>query len=200
MLESVLKAIADLKESQGSTVRNIINHIKSNPEKQTGRRKYDITSQVRRALTQGKNAGVIVHNAKKYRLTTTPSKCSNLLARSYAGKRSKKSRRRRKGRSRRKKRRRSESASVSEASDHPSEGSSAQGGDGAVTEVGRRRRRSKSRGRNRRSRRRRQQEESCDDRTDDDDDVEENSRKRPRHSDSDKGNSFYTQLPICFQN
>lgn len=201
MLESVLKAIVDLKESQGSTVRNIVNQIKSNPERQTGRRNYDITSQVRRALTQGKKAGIIVNNARKYKLTTTPSKCSNLLARSHAGKRSRKSsKRRRKGRStnKRRRRRRSDSASVSEASDHPSEASSTHGADGTVTEANRKRRsRSKKRSK-RRSRRRRQEEESCDDGTDDDEDEEETRRKRPRRSESEKGSSHFRWQYVLF--
>lgn len=198
MLESVLKAIAELKESQGSTVRNIINQIKSNPERQTGRRNYDITSQVRRALTQGRKAGIIVNNARKYKLTTTPSKCSNLLARSHAGKRRRKSsKRKRKGRStKRRRRRRSDSASVSEASDHPSEASSTHAADGTVTEANRKRRsRSKKRSK-RRSRKRRQTEESCDDGTDDDEDEGDTRRKRPRRSESEKGSSNFTWLYV----
>lgn len=177
MLQNVVKAIADLKNTEGCTMRNIISRINTLEEKRPhSRRPKDISLQVRKALKQGTDAGVIIHSARKYKLATTPSKCSNLLARSHASRRRKPRRRRSKSRRRRK----SSTVSVSEASDLPSDLSTTTGGE--VTESGRKRRK---RSRSKR-RRRRHRQQSFDEGSD-----EENERgagKRPRRNRSNSNN------------
>lgn len=80
MLEYVIKAISNLKDSYGSNARNIVRHINSTkrPNRKTG-----ITSQVRSALKQGARSGALVHRAGKYKLPLRQCKYKPILRPKY---------------------------------------------------------------------------------------------------------------------
>lgn len=185
MLQNVLNAIVNLRDAEGSTVRNIVRHINTSSSDKPARRRKDITLQVRRALKQGSRAGVIVQHSRKYKLAATPSKCNNILARSYASRR-RRSRRKRRSRARRR-RRRSEDESATDVSDLQTDASSATGAE--VTEACRRKRRRSRRRKCSRRRRRKYQEEqqSLDDKSDDDDNEGGSKKRARRQSSADKG-------------
>lgn len=69
MLANVLKAIADMKDNRGSSIRKIVDQVAtSNLINKTGTKTRNVTMQVRRALRHGINTGLLVQHGGKYRL------------------------------------------------------------------------------------------------------------------------------------
>lgn len=113
MLENVINAIANLQDSDGSSLRRIVNHIHATNRRGRGR-KADITPLVRDALAHAQETGVITKNDKKYQLVSG--------SRSACGHCSQKKRRRSRSRSAKKsskRRRRRQTSETSEASSKP---------------------------------------------------------------------------------
>lgn len=67
LLPSVMEAIASLKEKQGSTQRQILDHI-ANTLKKNKEGSRNVTVQVRRALEHGLQSGLIKHRSGKFTL------------------------------------------------------------------------------------------------------------------------------------
>lgn len=69
MLANVLKAIADMKDNRGSSIRKIVDQVATNNViNKNGTKPRNVTMQVRRALRHGINTGLLVQHAGKYRL------------------------------------------------------------------------------------------------------------------------------------
>lgn len=67
MLANVIKALADLKEKDGSTVRNITERLRCYI-KENKAEKNSFASQVRSALRHGIQTGIILHQGRRYKL------------------------------------------------------------------------------------------------------------------------------------
>ncbi|XP_050305957.1 serine/arginine-rich splicing factor 11-like [Anthonomus grandis grandis] len=168
LLQSVMEAIAMLKEKQGSSQKQIIEHV-TNLLKKNKDGARNVTMQVRRALDHGLHTGLIRHRSGKYvlgldkrdyaifrrfrQIAPSPTACR----RRRRGKRGRRRRRRRRGG-----RRRNYSNDDHEGSEESESGRSTAGGTPEPQDRSRRRRRRGGR-RRRKSRRRRGRRHSSQD-------------------------------------
>lgn len=120
MLANVLKAIADMKDNRGSSIRKIVEQVAHGSPivNKAGKKPRNVTMQVRRALRHGVNTGLLVQHAGKYRLgldeaDSLPVKEVRRRRKGRKGRKGRGRRRRRGGRGRKGRRRSSRASSRS---------------------------------------------------------------------------------------
>lgn len=79
ILANVIKAIADLKDEEGSTVSTIAERLKCYIEENQPKKNCAFTTQVRKALRHGIQTGIIVHQGRRYKLGLSENKCQSII-------------------------------------------------------------------------------------------------------------------------
>lgn len=79
MLEYVVDAITKINDPHGSNTRSIVRHINCTMADKFLNRRNGVTMQVRKALKQGSESGLLLHLAGKYKLSLRRPKNKNLV-------------------------------------------------------------------------------------------------------------------------
>lgn len=79
MLECVVDAISKINDPHGSNTRSIVRHINCTMADKFLNGRNGVTMQVRKALKQGSESGLLLHLAGKYKLALRRPKNNNLV-------------------------------------------------------------------------------------------------------------------------